>query len=85
MAALAAMKMSITDMLTASCHAESFSSQVMGKCMTAAPMAPAHSTFLRPIRSDSLPQNGRAAMNTMLPMTPAHSASPRSIFSAVVA
>src|SRR5215210_9029859 len=54
-AALAAMKMSITDMLTASCHAESLSSQVIGKCITAEPMAPDHSTFLRPILSDNLP------------------------------
>ena len=85
MAALAAMKISMTDIDTASCHAESFSSQVIGKWNTAEPMAPAHSTFLRPMRSDSLPQKGRAAMNTMLATTPAHRASPRSIFRAVVA
>ena len=38
---LAAMKISMTDMPTASCQAESLSSQVMGKCMTALPAAPA--------------------------------------------
>src|SRR6476660_5154091 len=57
------MKISMTDMLTASCQAESLSRAVIGKCMMPAPIAPDQRTFLRPIRSDSLPQKGCAAVD----------------------
>src|SRR5437773_2683759 len=77
--ALPAMKNNITDIETASCQGESFRSHVMGKCSNAAPAELTISTGLRPMRSDSLPQNGSDAMNATLPMTPAHKAAPRSI------
>ncbi len=79
------MKNSMTDMLTANCQGESFSSQVMGKWSNAPPAALMIMTGLRPIRSESLPQNGSAAMNKMLAITLAQRASPRSIFRAVAA